>query len=375
MTEKFISGKEQSQKGYKSFSPSFLSQEYKWSDPGINKLLEEAMMHLGELNAWSIQTPDIDFFIHMHVLKEATTSSKIEGTQTNIEDAVLSKDEINDEKRDDWQEVQNYTNATNFAIEQLGILPLSMRLLKKAHGKLLTGVRGKHKQPGEIRKSQNWIGGSSLKDAFFIPPHHDELADLLGNLEKFIHNDELSTPHLIKIAIAHYQFETIHPFLDGNGRLGRLLIVLYLMDKNILAKPTLYLSDFFEKNRSSYYDSLSMVRTSNNLDQWLKFFLNGVSSTAKKSKNTLSKITLLKQDAELKISKLGRKAKLGEALLKILFSKPIVSSKYLVKELDSTNPTVNSLIKEFLNLGILVESTGFKRNRVYSFESYLSLFR
>lgn len=247
--------------------------------------------------------PNIDLFIHLHVIKEAVVSSRIEGTQTNIDDALLPIEEISPEKRNDWLEVNKYTQALNTAIKELEILPLSSRLLRQTHSILMQGARGEHKMPGEFRRSQNWIGGNSLADASFIPPAHNYVDELMGDLENFLHNTDIEVPALIRIAMAHYQFETIHPFLDGNGRMGRLLITLYLVSEKIMEKPLLYLSMFFEKNKVLYYDNLTRVRDKNDMLHWLKYFLVGVAQTAELAVQTLSKILQIKEQKEEMIKK------------------------------------------------------------------------
>ena len=261
----FKAGKAVQRYQYKSFDPNAINLPWQIDTAELIMLLSQADIKLGELNAFSQLIPDVDFFIKMHQFKEGTKSSRIEGTQTNIDEAIQKEEYIQPEKKDDWQEVQNYVQAMNQAIGNLEKFPLSNRLLKQTHKTLLQGVRGTYKLPGEFRQSQNWISGSSLADAVFIPPHPESINDLMSDLEKFLHNENIPVPPLIKIGIAHYQFETIPPFLDGNGRIGRLLITLYLVSNNLLYKPTLYLSDFFEKNKSLYYDNLTRVRTHNDL--------------------------------------------------------------------------------------------------------------
>ncbi len=359
---------------YKSFEPSFINDQWLIDNEDIIILLSSSDKKLGELNAYSQLIPDVDFFIKMHIAKESTLSSRIEGTQTNIEEAIQSKKFISPEKRDDWQEVQNYIEAMNYAIKRLNELPLSNRLLKETHKILLTGVRGEHKQPGEFRKSQNWIGGATLNDAVFIPPHHDNLDELMSDFEKFLHNENTKLPHLVKIAIAHYQFETIHPFLDGNGRIGRLLITLYLVNNNLLTKPTLYLSDFFEKNKNLYYDNLDNVRLSNNLTQWIKFFLEGVRITSESSINTFRKIIKLKSEIENELIKLGRKQKIAKQLVNYLYGKPIINVEEAADVLNVNFSTASRLINDMTKNGILIEKTGFARNRIFVFDKYLKLF-
>jgi Fic family protein len=253
-------------------------------------------------------------------------------------------------------------------------LPLSNRLLKQTHATLLQGVRGERKHPGEFRISQNWIGGSSLQDAAFVPPHPDSVADLMGDLEKFWHNEAIHVPHLIRIAISHYQFETIHPFLDGNGRIGRLLIPLYLVNCGALSKPSLYLSDFFERNRASYYDALMGVRISNNLIHWVRFFLKGVAETAGKGRDVFRQILLLRTEVEQSVLSLGKRAPMALEALRLLYRNPMTSAAELEKGLAISTPTANALLKSFIQLNILSETTGQQRARVYVFARYLKLF-
>lgn len=360
---------------YKSFSPECINHEWLLSDPGIQQLLSEADRIVGALDAFSQLIPDVDFFIKMHVFKEATQSSRIEGTRTNIEEALLDINDVDIEKRDDHEEVLNYVHAINNAINQLEQLPLSNRLLKETHKILMQGVRGKNKQPGEFRQSQNWIG-LSLKNAVFIPPHHDEVIELMSDLERFIHNESLNVPHLIKVAILHYQFETIHPFLDGNGRLGRLMIALYLSDFKLLHKPALYLSDFFERHKTQYVDHLTAVREANKMQAWIAFFLQGVIETATNSIQVFKDILALKSQLEQQVLPYfsSRRQSNAQALMRYLYEMPIVSIKSVTALLNVKTNTAATLVNDFVKHGVLNELTGNRRNRLFVFSEYMALF-
>lgn len=374
--QKFKAGDYKQKYEYKSFSPSFINRGFEIKDKKINVLLEKARGLLGELNAYSRSIPDLDSYLFMLIKKEANFSSRIEGTRTEIEEIILPEEEILPEKKDDWKETQNYIKAMNFATEYLkNELPLCTRLLNDTHKILLESTRGEKKQPGEIRKTQNWIGGSSPGNAFYVPPYFEEVPELLSDLEKFWHNENIDVPILIKIAVSHYQFETIHPYSDGNGRIGRLLIILQLIDSDILKKPSFYLSEFFEQNKKLYYDSLTIVREKNDIEQWIRFFLQGICQSAEKAIDTLEKIDILRREHEIKILTLGRKAKKGAELLKFLYSIVAVNVDIVSSELNISWSVANTLVADFEKMGILKEITKQKKNRFFVFESYLKLFK
>ncbi len=370
----FKSGVFISQSSFKSFQPTELCRKWEIDNIDVISLLSKADRELGRLDMYS-EYVDIDLYIQMHVAKEATQSSKIEGTQTNMEEVFLNESDILVEKRNDWQEVQNYISAMNDAVKLLHRLPFSARLIREAHKVLLNNVRGQHKQPGEFRRSQNWIGGATLNDATFIPPAHTEVVRLISDIEKFANNNEYSNiPDLIKVALIHYQFETIHPFLDGNGRVGRLLITLYLVSKGVLKQPILYLSDFFVRNRTYYFDNLMRVRTHNDIDQWLKFFFTGVIETSKKGVETLDAILQLQRSLDNRISKLGKRRVDANLLIQHLYRNPIVSAATVIDVINKAPQTVYTLIADLEKEGVLREITGAQRNKLYIFDEYMKLF-
>lgn len=372
----YQSGSFEQQYEYQSFLPSTIHQEWIIADPGLQQMLSQADRALGELNAFAQLVPDIGFFISMYVAKEATQSSRIEGTQTNIEDSFKAAHDLPPEAHDDWAEVQNYIQAIHFAIAQLETLPFSSRLLRDTHAVLMQGVRGKTKQPGAFRNSQNWIG-VSLKQAAFIPPHHMHVDGLMSDMERFLHDQTIRVPPLIRIAMAHYQFETIHPFLDGNGRLGRLMIALYLASEGLLVKPALYLSDYFERHKTAYVDKLMAVRQANHMRDWLVFFLHGVEETAQSSIAVFKSILILKEKIERELLPrfTQRRQDNAQRLLKQLYERPVLDVKHVTQLLNTTPNTAGKLIDDFVGYGLLREITGQHRHRLFVFHDYLALFK
>ncbi len=361
--------------GYRSFEPSLINRPWCIDEPLVLEALSKADRQLGRLDMFSEYVPNLDLFVQMHVTKEATQSSKIEDTHTEIEEAILPEEEIAVDRRDDWREVNNYIRAMKQAVTELGSLPFSNRLMSNAHAILMEGVRGDRKTPGEFRRSQNWIGGSNPGNARFVPPSHENVPDLMGDLELFAHNDELHLPPLLKVAIMHYQFETIHPYLDGNGRIGRLMIPLFLLSQGILKQPVLYLSDYLERHREEYYERLSRTRSGNDISGWLHFFLDGITETAKHGVETFDRILKFQDHWEKKIHAWKPHATVGLALFRYLFTHPWVNAQQVAEAASVSLPTAYKLIERFLDQQLLREITGAKRDRIFLFQPYLQLFR
>ena len=353
----FHAGDYISQGWYNSFQPNPINRNWVIDDMEIINLLSKADRVVGRLDMFSEYVPNIDLFISMHVYKEATKSSNIEGTQTKMEEALLDEEDVPLDKRDDWAEVQNYTLAMNQAIKHLQTLPLSSRLIRDTHKALMSGVRGENKYPGEFRRSQNWIGGTSPTDAVFVPPVFGEIPNLISDIEEFIHNPVCDLPDLVKIALIHYQFETIHPFNDGNGRVGRLLITLYLVSKGILKRPILYLSDYLESHRRSYYDKIMGVRLGNDVASWVKFFLEGVIVTAEKGTVALNEIMALQKEYEEIIKEMGSRSANALKLIDSMYQNPFIDITKTAGIIGQSFPTAKTLIENLVEKGILSEIT------------------
>lgn len=364
--------------GYRAFIPAPLPP-----DPPIrfdNQLqgrLSRADLALGRL-AGSIDTlPNPDLFVFMYVRKEAVLSSQIEGTQSSLQDVLSAEAQVLDPMQPrDVDEVLNYVAAMNLGLDRLATLPVSVRLFREIHARLLHDVRGSHLTPGELRTSQNWIGpsGCTLNEASFVPPPPHEVADALGALEQFLHNHD-DLPLLVKIGLAHAQFETIHPFLDGNGRVGRLLITFLLCEKQILQKPVLYLSHYFKRHRQRYYDHLQAIRDTGDFEGWLAFFLTGVTEVSLEAAATAKRILLLReQHRSLIADRLGYAAGNGHRTLEHLFEHPIVSVNQVRDLTGTTYTAANQLVERLTEVGILAEITGQVRNRRFRYDGYIQLF-
>ncbi len=362
--------------GYKAFVPdSFPPHDPVHWDNDLILLLSDANLAIGRLKEIELTVPDVDFFIFMYVRKEAALSSQIEGTQATIIDLLKVEAKIGDEVPSDVDEIRNYIAAMNHGLKRLRKLPLSLRLIREIHAELLKGVRGENRSPGEFRKTQNWIGGASIASASFVPPPATEVLRTMGDVEKFIHSKADSLPALIKAALMHAQFETVHPFLDGNGRVGRLLISFYLISEGILTQPLLYLSDFFRKHRLEYYDKLNTYRADGGIEVWSKFFLDGIRTVATDAADVALEIMRLKERDTKKVAEFGRNAKTGFRLLEKLYSMPVVDYKSVSRITGlSSKSTVNQLIDKFTASRILHEETGQKKNRRFVYREYLNKF-
>jgi Fic family protein len=363
--------------GFKAFIPAPLPPIPPVAlDAELTRLLSEADRSLGRLDGIGSVLPNRDLFVAMYVRQEAVLSSQIEGTQSSLEDVLqFEVDAKGADVPKDVEEVVNYVRAMNFGIQRLEKLPLSLRLIREIHAELLKGTRGAHRTPGEFRRSQNWIGstGANLANATFVPPPVPEMKEALNKFEQFLHDDSL--PVLIHTGLAHAQFETIHPFLDGNGRVGRLLITFLLCERKILHRPLLYLSHYLKMHRAEYYDRLMAIRSDGNWDAWLKFFLRGVGEVSQEAIETARRIFALRDEHRQAINKsMGSSAGSALRLLDYLYEQPIISVRLVEQHLKSSFVTANKMVEQFIKLDILNETTGRQRNRRYAYAPYLALF-
>lgn len=338
-------------------------------------LLSAADRRLGRLDGITQILPNPDLFVAMYVKKEAVLSSQIEGTQASLLDILEEDEKSNNYKEKSVEEVVNYVNAMNYGIKRLQELPLCLRLIREIHSVLLKDVRGGERNPGEFRKSQNWIGpaGCTLSTATFVPPPVPEMQEAMNNLELFLNNEDDSIPPLIKIGLIHAQFETIHPFLDGNGRVGRLLITFWLCQQNILTKPLLYLSYYFKQNRLEYYDRLMEVRLKGDWEGWIKFFLKGIAEVSDEAINTAKRILALKEQHTSLINQRIKNPSNGLKLLETLFEYPLITIGKVAEMLEVSYPTANALVNDFCNIGLLKSSSKTQRNKKFSYYEYVNM--
>ena len=373
--ESFLSGKYRNNGDFKSFIPSPINDTWVWSSSEINALLSQADRELGALSTYSELIPDLDIYIRMHIRVEANKSNRIEGTKTSIEEDMLPKENLVSEKRDDVQEIENYIKAMDYGVKRIidDDFPFSSRFLRELHQILLQGVRGEYKIPGEFRRSQNFIGGSKPSDAVYVPPSIADLDAAMEDFDRFANRDD-DLPVLIRLAIMHYQFETIHPFLDGNGRIGRLMIPLYLLSRNILGKPCFYISDYFETHRSEYYAALQDTRVRNDMERWICFFLRASIATARKAKDTFNRVLRLVDKYNRYIAETKSMHTTISSIIREMYSRPIASVAILSEMTGIGVTIVNSAVNTLVADGVLSEITGGKRNRVFMLTEYMEIF-
>ncbi len=360
---------------YYSFVPEFLppvnpSVIY---DEEMIYLLSEANMLIGRLDEVTDALISPSYFVYMYARKEATLSSQIEGTKATFSDLIKAEAGIHKEIPNDVKEIENYVKAVSHGFERMKTLPLSLRLIREIHEILMQGVRGQNKTPGEFRKSQNWVGGYSISTASYIPPSVEHMQGLLDNFEKFMHKEDY-LPELIKIALLHSQFEMIHPFLDGNGRVGRLLIAFYLAANEVLHKPTLYISKYFKKNREAYYDCLYNIHSKGDYETWIKFFLEGIIKTSREAIDMARAIGQLKENDLRTISALGRVSKNALSIYEGLFDKPTTTIEEIMKKLKTSNATAGRLAERLIEAGILEKLDNRERNKVFVYKRYIDIF-
>jgi Fic family protein len=360
----------------RAFVPAPLppSPPIEWA-PDLRNKFDQALLALGRLDSISTFLPETSLFLYMYVRKEAVLSSMIEGTQSSLSDLLLFELDIEPGvPLDDVREVSNYVAALDYGLKRLAEgFPLSLRLIKEIHAVLLSKGRGANQAPGEFRKTQNWIGGTRPGNAVFVPPPAEQVMDCMGRLELFLHGQPEPTPGLLKAALVHVQFETIHPFLDGNGRLGRLLITLLLCEQKMLREPMLYLSLYFKTHRQYYYELLNEVRLSGNWEAWLDFFAEAVAVTATQAGDTARRLVDLANEDRERISGLGRSAASALRVHRALVGRPVTASNWLVNKTGITPATVNKSLEHLVRLGIVQELTSRRRNRVFSYEGYLEI--
>ncbi|MDO4712258.1 MAG: Fic family protein [Peptostreptococcaceae bacterium] len=374
--EDFKSGYFLTQDSYKYFKPEPINHSWRWEDTELNILLERANRSLGGLSSYSELIPNIDIYIRLHIKTEAHKSNKIEGTKTSIQEEMMKVEDVSPERRNDHIEVENYIAALDHGINRISVddFPLSIRLINEIHEVLLKGVRGEHKTPGEIRRSQNWIGGSMPSTAAFVPPIHQLVPELLSDLERFIHNEKIQVPDLIKLAIIHYQFETIHPYQDGNGRIGRLIVPLYLLNYRILSKPCFYISDYFERNRILYYSHLNNVRFNNKLMDWIKFFLRAVIDTSETAKLKFQKVVdYVSNNNSLQYQLTGRPENISK-VLQSFYNNPLSDINSIAAQTNLSRNAINNIVRQLVQQNIIIELTGYSRNRIFLLHEYFNIF-